>query len=192
MKRLALFCLGLMTLDVPVPSPVSAQDAATDAPLTELSPPARNGRRGGVYVTGSTNPFSLGITNATGGTGGSYSSSAGAYTNTGASSGRLFQRSPNEQQWPGFDKLLAELKFRSPASASPGASANWQRSAGHHQSSSSRNRSDDQSEHRQGGECEQRRCECKCSSSGGSGSATAATGISPSGKPVDTSTSEDG
>jgi hypothetical protein len=89
MKRLALFCLGLAALDMPFQLPVAAQNAPTDAPLTELSPPARNGRRGGVYVTGSTNPFSLGITNAAGGTGGSYSSSTGAYTNTGASTGRL-------------------------------------------------------------------------------------------------------
>jgi hypothetical protein len=73
-----------MALDVPL-LPLWAQDA----PLTELSPPPGNGRRGGVYVTGSTNPFSLGITNATGGAGGSYSSSTGAYTNTGASTGRL-------------------------------------------------------------------------------------------------------
>jgi len=88
MKRLAIFCIGLMALDVPFQLPVVAQNSA-DAPLTELSPPSRNGRRGGVYVTGSTNPFSLGITNATGGTGGAYSSSTGAYTNTAASTGRL-------------------------------------------------------------------------------------------------------
>jgi hypothetical protein len=92
MKRITLFCLGLVALDIPLQNrPAAAQSVVTDsdAPLVELSPPTRPGRRGGVYVTGSTNPFSLGLTNATGGTGGSYSSSTGAYTNTGASSGRL-------------------------------------------------------------------------------------------------------
>jgi hypothetical protein len=86
MKRITLFCLGLVALDIPLQNrPAAAQSVVTDsdAPLVELSPPTRPGRRGGVYVTGSTNPFSLGQINALGGTG------TTSYTNTGSATSRV-------------------------------------------------------------------------------------------------------
>jgi hypothetical protein len=66
-----------------------AQNSGQSVPdgVTELSPPVRPGRRGGVYVTGSTNPFSLGLSNgatanAVGGFG------AGVRTNSGSGASR--------------------------------------------------------------------------------------------------------
>src|ERR1043166_1628594 len=78
MKKFLVFSVGIMSVSG------FAQNSVPDG-VTELSPPARAGRRGGVYVTGSTNPYSLGVSNGTAANAGGFGS--GVRTNFGSGAG---------------------------------------------------------------------------------------------------------
>ena len=83
MRKILLFCVGIMA------GSGFGQESGQSVPdgVTELSPPVRPGRRGGVYVTGSTNPYSLGVSNGTAAANAAGGFGSGVRTNFGSGAG---------------------------------------------------------------------------------------------------------
>src|SRR3954447_10174173 len=91
-----------------------AQNSSQPPPegVTELSPPLRAGRRGGVYVTGSTNPFSLGVSNGASATA---TTAAGGY----GSGVRTNYGSGTSQSTSGTNSIVATNSAGIATSAAP-------------------------------------------------------------------------
>src|SRR5207247_5664323 len=63
-------------------TPAAQNGGDNDSPLQQLSPAQRAGRRGGVFVLGSTNPYSLGLSNNVGATGSNARTNSGFGSST--------------------------------------------------------------------------------------------------------------
>src|SRR5438477_1865612 len=73
---IGLFAGSALAQNYGTPAGQNAGDNATAA--EQLSPPQRPGRRGGVFVLGSTNPYSLGLSTNVGATGSNVRTNSGA------------------------------------------------------------------------------------------------------------------